>query len=93
MKLQRQHFLLSYFKILSVDTAGVRTRDLPGPDAQPTEPPVVKSVKACFHEYHLTVELFLQTVLSQNLQSWSPMTMMTFVAILDKCKKKYRHPK
>ena len=29
MKLQRQHFLLSYFKILSVDPAGVRTRDLP----------------------------------------------------------------
>ena len=29
MKLQRQHFLLSYFKILSVDRAGVRTRDLP----------------------------------------------------------------
>ena len=35
MKLQRQHFLLSYFKILSVDPAGVRQ-----PDAQPTEPPV-----------------------------------------------------
>ena len=29
MKLQRQNFLLSYFKILSVDPAGVRTRDLP----------------------------------------------------------------
>ena len=29
IKLQRQHFLLSYFKILSVDPAGVRTRDLP----------------------------------------------------------------
>ena len=29
MKLQRQHFLLSYFKILSVDPAGVRTRDPP----------------------------------------------------------------
>ena len=29
MKLQRRHFLLSYFKILSVDPAGVRTRDLP----------------------------------------------------------------
>lgn len=28
MKLQRQHFLLSHFKILSVDPAGVRTRDL-----------------------------------------------------------------
>ena len=91
MKLQRQHFLLSYFKILSVDPAGVRTRDLPHdspiqPDAQQTEPPVVKSVrvKACFYEYHLAVELFPQTVLSQNLQTWSPMTMMTFLAILDK---------
>ena len=29
MKLQRQHFLLSYFKILSVDLAGVPTRNLP----------------------------------------------------------------
>ena len=28
MELQRQHFLLSYSKILSVDPAGVRTRDL-----------------------------------------------------------------
>ena len=27
MKLQRQHFLLKYFKILSVDPGGVRTRD------------------------------------------------------------------
>ena len=29
MKFQRQHFLLSYFKILSVVPAGVRTRNLP----------------------------------------------------------------
>ena len=29
MKLQRQYLLLSYFKILSVDPAGLRTRDLP----------------------------------------------------------------
>ena len=29
MKLQRQYFLLSYFKVLSVDPAGVRTRDSP----------------------------------------------------------------
>ena len=29
MKLQRQHFLLSYFKILNVDPTWVRTRDLP----------------------------------------------------------------
>ena len=29
MKLQRQHFLLSYFKILSVDPVGVQTCDLP----------------------------------------------------------------
>ena len=29
MKLQRQYFLLSHFKILSVDPAEFRTRDLP----------------------------------------------------------------
>ena len=29
MSLQRQHFLLSYLKTLSVGPAGVRTRDLP----------------------------------------------------------------
>ena len=29
MSLQRQHFLLSYLKNLSVGAAGVRTRDLP----------------------------------------------------------------
>ena len=29
MKLQRQHFLLSYFKILSVDLPRVQTRKLP----------------------------------------------------------------
>ena len=29
MKLKRQHFLLRYFKILSVDLVGVRTRGLP----------------------------------------------------------------
>ena len=29
MSLQRQHFLLSYLKILSVGPAGVRTHDLP----------------------------------------------------------------
>ena len=29
MRLQRQHFLLSYFKMLSADPAGVRIRDLP----------------------------------------------------------------
>ena len=29
MKLERQHFLLSYFKVLIVDPAGIRTSDLP----------------------------------------------------------------
>ena len=29
MSLQRQHFLLSYFKTLSVGPAGIRTHDLP----------------------------------------------------------------
>ena len=29
MSLQRQHFLLSYLKTLSVGPAGIRTRDLP----------------------------------------------------------------
>ena len=29
MSLQRQHFLLSYFKTLSVGPAGIQTHDLP----------------------------------------------------------------
>ena len=47
---------------------------------------MVKSVrvKACFYEYHLAIKLFFQALLSSNLQSWSLMTMMTFLAILDK---------
>ena len=44
MKLQRQHFLLIYFKTLSDGPAGVElTTSRPParqPDAQPTEPPV-----------------------------------------------------
>ena len=48
MKLQRQHFLLSNCKILSVDPAGVRARDFP-PDAQPTDPPVRGAVIVGLH--------------------------------------------
>ena len=42
MKLQRQHFLLSYLKTLSVGPGGVLNSRPPAsqPDAQPSEPPV-----------------------------------------------------
>ena len=43
MKLQRQHFLLSYLKTLSVGPVGVSNSRSPAsqPGAQPSEPPVI----------------------------------------------------
>ena len=48
MSLQRQHFLLSYLKTLSVGPAGVRTHDLPhgSPVLNQLSQPVGRSVNA-----------------------------------------------
>ena len=42
MKLQRQHFLLCYFKTLGDVQAGVKLKTAWQPEAQPTEPQVLE---------------------------------------------------
>ena len=53
MKLQRQHFLLSYLKTLSVGPVGVSNSRPPAsqPGAQPSEQPVRRKQRRDFHSF------------------------------------------
>ena len=70
MKLQRQHFLLSYFRTLSDGPVGVEFKPPTWqPDAQPTEPPVRgTNLKILF-------KLLLQN--SALLKCWSSVCVCT----------------
>ena len=64
MYLQRQHFLLSYFKTLSVGPAGVElTTSRVTADAQLTEPPVRGTV---YHLFPLNFSILLQGQCCEN---------------------------
>ena len=57
MQLQRQHFLLSYFKIPSVDPAGVQTRDILHDSLMLNETDILLQMKICYN--HASVSKYI----------------------------------